>query len=402
MYGRGATLAAVLVVVLVSGGALAQNGPAGDPPAETVFKNIKVLTGVPRSELIDNMHFMRASLGVRCDFCHVAENGKYDLDDKKEKQTARKMITMVAEINRANFEGRTVVTCQTCHRGSPRPVSVPSFTQANFDDVVHAPASTDPPLPAVDAVLAAYDRAAGGDAARGVRTRHSTGTILEPLIVDAGTPRARAIGRADRAALDVYQKSPDKFLMVVRYADGSVVERGYDGTTGWIKTPQAVRALSPAESARLRTQADPAGDLRLRERYHELRVTGRDTLRDHDAIAVQGLDAQNRRVRLFFDERSGLLLRTVTLRPIRVGVDPVAIDYDDYRRVGPANVPYRVDTITLDEPHRGLTETFTRVRNDDPLDDALFARPPAPPTPAPSAPPSPSASSSPTRAPGSR
>ena len=101
-------------------------------------------------------------------------------------------------------------------------------------------------------------------------------------------------------------------------------------------------------------------------------------------IVVQGLDALNRRVRFSFDERSGLLLRALTLNPIRVGADPVALDYDDYRRIGPANVPFRIDTFTLDDSRRGLTQTFARVRDDEPVDDALFARPPSPPAASPS------------------
>jgi hypothetical protein len=91
-------------------------------------------------------------------------------------------------------------------------------------------------------------------------------------------------------------------------------------------------------------------------------------------------------VRFSFDERSGLLLRALTLNPIRVGADPVALDYDDYRRIGPANVPFHVDTFTLDDSRRGLTQIFTRVRDDEPIDDALFARPPSPPARSPSPP----------------
>ncbi len=58
-------------------------------PMKAVFKNIQVLKGVPSTELLPIMNFMRSSLGVRCEYCHVAENGKYWLDEKAEKQRAR-------------------------------------------------------------------------------------------------------------------------------------------------------------------------------------------------------------------------------------------------------------------------------------------------------------------------
>src|SRR5215813_1144725 len=92
-----------LVVLLISSTCVAQNSGAPSsgntktassqpPPMEKVFKNIQALKGVPSTELLQIMHFMRSSLGVRCEYCHVAENGEYQLDVKKEKQRAREMI----------------------------------------------------------------------------------------------------------------------------------------------------------------------------------------------------------------------------------------------------------------------------------------------------------------------
>jgi photosynthetic reaction center cytochrome c subunit len=97
-------------------------------PAESVFKNIKILKGVPAGRLVNimNMGFGR-SLGVSCGFCHVP--GKWDLDDKQEKNTARLMFAMVQTINTdyiskvpAEGDRRPMVNCFTCHRGMPRPM----------------------------------------------------------------------------------------------------------------------------------------------------------------------------------------------------------------------------------------------------------------------------------------
>src|ERR1044072_7811039 len=103
-----------------------------DKPVEQVQKNIQVLKGLPSSQLLPVMHFMRTSLGVRCDYCHVAENGKYWMDDKPAKQTARRMLRMVFEINKETFGGQPVVTCNTCHRGSTKPIGTPSIGQGAF------------------------------------------------------------------------------------------------------------------------------------------------------------------------------------------------------------------------------------------------------------------------------
>ena len=93
------------------------------PPkmAEAVFKNIQVFKGMPAPELMNAMRSFTRSLGVRCDFCHV--EGAFDKDDKREKQTARKMISMARQINTDNFGGHMRVTCWTCHRGATEPES---------------------------------------------------------------------------------------------------------------------------------------------------------------------------------------------------------------------------------------------------------------------------------------
>lgn len=110
--------------------AMIQRSIAGreNQPAESVFKNIKIFKGVPAGRIapIMNMGFGR-SLGVSCGFCHVP--GKWDLDDKEEKQTARLMFAMVGTINRdymskvPNDRGAApVVNCFTCHRGNAHPI----------------------------------------------------------------------------------------------------------------------------------------------------------------------------------------------------------------------------------------------------------------------------------------
>ena len=113
-----------------SGAAMVLRSIAGreNQPAESVFKNIKIFKGVPAGRLVNimNMGFGR-SLGVSCGFCHVP--GKWDLDDKEEKSTARLMFAMVQTINK-DYMSKVptdrgeppVVNCMTCHRGNPRPM----------------------------------------------------------------------------------------------------------------------------------------------------------------------------------------------------------------------------------------------------------------------------------------
>ena len=70
------------------------------------------------------MQFITASLGVECEFCHV--QNAFEKDDKKTKQTARKMMEMMFAINKDNFEGHREVTCYSCHRGNAIPQAIPA------------------------------------------------------------------------------------------------------------------------------------------------------------------------------------------------------------------------------------------------------------------------------------
>src|SRR6267142_2146487 len=45
---------------------------AGPKLAEEEFKNIQALKGVPADQVIPSMQFIAASLGVECEYCHVA------------------------------------------------------------------------------------------------------------------------------------------------------------------------------------------------------------------------------------------------------------------------------------------------------------------------------------------
>ena len=97
-------------------------------PAETVFKNIQSLKGMPAGRLVRvmNMGYSRA-LGVTCMHCHAEAD--FSSDDKRPKRAAREMMAMNKAINEQlrglkNLEGKPeekFVSCSTCHRGHVDP-----------------------------------------------------------------------------------------------------------------------------------------------------------------------------------------------------------------------------------------------------------------------------------------
>ena len=110
---------------------LAELGPRASQPAESVFKNMKVVKGRTAEQVLQMMNFgFGRSLGVRCQHCHVL--GHWADEDKPTKQVARDMMMMTGRINDEllpaikNLKSeKPGVNCGTCHRGTARPGTGP-------------------------------------------------------------------------------------------------------------------------------------------------------------------------------------------------------------------------------------------------------------------------------------
>lgn len=121
------------LALLVAAGGLPAQAAGKFPPDSLV--NVQVFPKeTPIVQVIGAMRNFAGGLGVRCQFCHVGQEGQplaqfdFASDEKREKLVARQMMRMVEEINRRldTVPGRATpsveVTCATCHRGVSRPV----------------------------------------------------------------------------------------------------------------------------------------------------------------------------------------------------------------------------------------------------------------------------------------
>src|SRR5437867_834661 len=74
-------IACVSIVASVDAGLMppaAQQSAPAEKTVEQVQKNIQVLTGLPESQLLPVMNYIGSSLGVKCTYCHVNKDGKWD------------------------------------------------------------------------------------------------------------------------------------------------------------------------------------------------------------------------------------------------------------------------------------------------------------------------------------
>ena len=214
-----ARLASVFALVIVV--APAQSAPAGSKMAEEVYKNIQVLKGVPADQVIPAMQFISASLGVDCEHCHVER--AFDKDDKKPKQTARKMMQMMFAINKDNFNGHREVTCYSCHHGATDPVGTPLITDEEQKPEPRAAmngGANPVVMPSADQLLEKFVQALGGaEAFQKISSRVEKGTLT---------------GFGGRQfPIEVFAKAPDKRLSVMHLPNGDSIT-AYDGRVGWL------------------------------------------------------------------------------------------------------------------------------------------------------------------------
>ncbi|HSS47654.1 MAG TPA: c-type cytochrome [Thermoanaerobaculia bacterium] len=340
----------------------------GEPTAEKKFKNIKVLRSMPASQMIPVMHLFEASLGVSCNFCHVTEGEQFELDTKKEKETAREMIRMVMDINKNNFDGRTVVTCNTCHGGKERPVPVPPIPQGQLAEKAQAEPETREKLPSASQILDRYVEALGGRAALlAVKSRVSRGTLLHAKVVDAGTAKSAVVNRGQEDPLEITQQWPGKVTVVLGPPSWRLVER-LDGASGTVEMPsKESRPMTGPEVARFTALGDLRRDLDLQDRADKVRVGGKDKIDGREVYILRAPTTEGGRELLYFDVQTGLLRRRLAFRQTVIGNDPEQTDLDDYRptggKPGGVKVPFVVKVSYLDDNHLGTTRKLTEVRD---------------------------------------
>ena len=340
-------------------------GTAGDAgkTAEQVFKNIQALKGTPAGQLGTAMQFISNSLGVECEFCHV--QGAFDKDDKKQKQTARKMIEMQMAINRDNFKGEREVTCFSCHRGAHDPVGVPIIAEEEPKPEPPKQETAAPALPTAEQIIDKYIQAVGGaEAVDKVTSRVQKGTI-------------KIAGQ--QFPVDIVSKAPDKRVSAVHTPGGDSLT-AIDGRAGWVGSPggRPPRDMDPQEVDAFSFDATLHMPTELKKMFAQFRVRPAEKIGGHDVVQVIGVNQGKPPMRLFFDKESGLLVRSIRYADSPLGRNPTQVDYSDYRAQDGVKLPSQW---TVARPLGRFTIQVSEVQQNVPVDDKKFAKPAAPPVP---------------------
>jgi outer membrane lipoprotein-sorting protein len=345
--------------------------PAQNPPprmAEQVFQDVQVLKGIPADEFLDTMGMFASALLFDCVSCHAKEI----ISDPKafsiatpRIQRARQMVVMMNGINKQYFGGQPRVTCFTCHGGGNRPKTEPNLDlqYGELADDPYAMAFV-PSLyaPAVDQVFAKYLASLGGaDPLGKLSSFAATGTYAGYETDQKEVPA------------EVYVRAPNQMATIAKTPAG-VNAKVFDGRVGWRLQPDTPLPLIELSGGNLTGAAIEAMvwfPASIQRTYGQWQV-GVSTIGGRDVIALQGANAGQPPVRLYFDEASGRLLRLVHWRPTAVGAVPTRVDYADYRAVAGVQIPFQW---TRTWTNNQVVVQLREVRPNAPIDAARFARP---------------------------
>jgi hypothetical protein len=344
-------IAAVIAAVLAAASARAEQ------------KNVQLLTNMTDLQLQRTMNFMRASLGVHCDYCHVVDDKTgwdFASDAKPEKKTGREMIRMVLDINSKNFPGRPQVTCNTCHRGQIHPVGLPELPQAAPPFPTPAEESRKG-YPEPKELLAKYVAAIGGEPAM---KKLAATTRVEKGTLEKGTNPA--------VPIEIYT-SGDHFFVSSVGSSGKKVEQALTAAGDWSRNKDGVQPMRPSDAEVVRGNAIAFAPFEPKLPDKALTFS-KTKLGDHETWEVAGQLDDKTRERLYFDTASGLLVRRVITRVSPIGRIPEQTDYDDYRDVGGVKVPFSV-RLSLVDPWSSSIRKYSSIELGVPVDEKMFEMP---------------------------
>jgi hypothetical protein len=348
---------------------------AAGKKAGEAFKNVttSTLKELSVDDFIGSMGVISAALGFDCADCHPGA-GSDEVDwvvDTQLKKTARRMVEMVATINRTQFGGAQKVTCWTCHHGKLDPA-----TSIQLDVLYETPNSEVDDLvkveegqPTADQIFDKYIAARGGaQRLSGLTSIVATGNSLGYMNLGGN------------GNFVLYAKAPNQRSVVINYKDHP--ERGtsgwtFDGKTGYISVPRALLGeyeLVGEELDGARLEAQLFFPAQIKTILNNWRVGARRSIGDRDYVVVQGNGPRGYMATLYFDPDSGLLRRLVRYGPSPVGRVIVQIDYTDYRDVNGIKFPFEYKFSWLDGRY---TAKLTDIKTNVAIDASRFGRPTA-------------------------
>ncbi len=211
------------------------------------------------------------------------------------------------------------------------------------------------PMPTVEQILDKYVQSVGGRAAvERVTSRFLKGS----LVTAAGT-----------APLEIYEKLPNKFLVMIDSPAGGISFNGFNGSMAWSQNKQSgVRERQGPDVESFKREYDIHREIKLKDFYPKMNVKGKESVGSSEGYVLELTSQEGTPEVMYFDAKSGLLLR----HDVIIQDTPLQTYFEDYKDVDGVKLPF-----TIRKTRQGFTFTykFAEIRHNTAIEDAKFEKP---------------------------
>jgi hypothetical protein len=278
----------------------------------------------------------------------------------------------VNALNKSNFGGKRMVTCYSCHRSDAKPKVTPSLAEQygspppDDPDELEIPEAPNTGAPTADQVLNRYIQAVGG------------AQKLAGIMSFAGKGTYEGFDtEGDKFPVEIYAKAPNERTTIVHLRAGDNI-RTFDGRNAWNTSagtllPIPVFSLTGGDLEGAKIDATVSFPGQIKQLLTNWR-TGfpSTTIDDKEVDVIQASSPDNTPVKFYFDKKTSLLLRQVRYTDTALGLNPIEVDYADYRDVSGVKMPFRLMTTWTDGRS---TIVLSELRANVAIDAAKFAKP---------------------------
>ena len=154
-------------------------------------------------------------------------------------------------------------------------------------------------LPTVEAILDKYVKAVGGkEAIEKVTSRSMKASFDLEAFGVTGAP------------VEMFAKAPNKSSTKIDVPGFGVVNRVFDGATGWHSDPASgLRELSGVELAQFKRGSDFYAELNYNKHYAKMEVKGKEKVGSYETYVIEATPAEGSSEKLYFAVNTGLLVR---------------------------------------------------------------------------------------------
>jgi hypothetical protein len=169
--------------------------------------------------------------------------------------------------------------------------------------------------------------------------------------------------------LEIYEKTPNKFLVIIDSPVSGISQNGFNGAVAWSQNRQkGTQEVSGPQAENFKREYDLHREVKLKTFYPIITLVGKEMINGREAFTVRAVAPDSTSETMYFDVRTGLLLR----RDVTIQGITLQAYFEDYREVDRVKLPL---TIRRSRPDFSWTYKFDEVKHNVSIEEAKFDMP---------------------------